>query len=135
MDTCRICGARLFDGTGYCSRCYAPVVPTSEEIAAAEVELAAAGGVWQPPPKPMDPWRPDARHTAETAPAVVSRWRAGDLSFSTPVKIVITVAVGVGVPVGAVVFGGAFGVWLVGVWSVAVTPRVVKDLWRYTRIS
>ena len=135
METCRICRARLFEGIAYCSRCYAPVVPTEEEIAAMASELAAAVGPWQAPPKPMEPWHPDERHTRSRDPVVESRWRPGVLSFSLPTKIAITFAVVFGVPFLALVLGGVFGMWLVAIWSITVTPRVLRDLWRRTRIS
>ena len=98
-------------------------------------ELGAATGPWQAPPKPMEPWQADERHTRSRDPKVESRWRAGVLSFSLPTKIAITFAVAIGVPVLALVLGGILGIWLVGVWSISVSPRVLRDLWKRTRIS
>ena len=135
MENCRICSARLFEGAAHCSRCFAPLVPTEEEVAAAKVELAAASGLWQPPPRPMEAWRADERHTREDVSKVESRWRPGVFSFSLPVKIGITFVVALGVPLMALVLGGLLGMWLVVLWSISVTPRVLRDLWRRTRIS
>jgi hypothetical protein len=135
MEMCRICGARLFEGVAYCTRCYAPVIATDEEIAVTTSELVAAVGPWQAPSQPMEPWRPDERHTRPGDPTVHSRWRSGVLSFSLPIKIAITFLAALGVPLLALAWGGVLGMWLVGVWSISVTPWVLRDLWRRTRIS
>jgi hypothetical protein len=135
VETCRICSARLFDGGAHCSRCFAPVVPTEEEIATAKVELAAASGRWQPASLATESWRADERHTRTAEPKIESRWLSGVLSFSGPTKIAISLVVVFGVPLIALVLGGLFGMWLVAIWSITVTPRVLRDLWRRTRIS
>ena len=135
METCRVCGALLFEGIAYCSRCYAPIVVTEEELAATTSELGAATGPWQAPPRPMQPWEADERHTRSRDPRVESRWRSGVLSFSFPIKFAITFVVALGVPLLALAWGGLLGMWLVAIWSISVTPRVLRDLWKRTRIS
>jgi hypothetical protein len=135
METCRFCGARLFDGAGHCTRCFSPVVPSEDEIQTALVEVAAASGNWKPPPKPMDPWVADDRHTRERAPTIHSRYRAGVLSFSLPAKIALMVLVVAGIPFLAWAIAGALAVGPILIWSITATPRALRDLWKRTRIT
>jgi len=124
----------LFTGATHCARCLAPITPSESEIAEAAVDVAVAAGRWHDPARQADVWRPDVRHT-EPRPAMIhSRIRGGVLSFSLPTKIALTFTVVLGVPLIAwqVANGLAFGP--IAIWSITVTPRVLRDLWRRTRI-
>jgi hypothetical protein len=135
MERCRICGARLFEGATHCARCLTPIAPTKEEVAEAAIDVAAASGRWHDPRLQTQGWRADERHTAPSAPAVYSRVRAGALSFSLPVKIALSILVVVGVPFFFYEFAGPLALGPIMLWSIIVPPRVLRDLWRRTRVS
>jgi hypothetical protein len=135
VETCRICGARLFDGLAHCARCLAPVEPTEAEIAEAMIDVAAVAGRWQPPRPAAQGRRSDQPDTFTRREKVHSRWRPGVLSFSLPVKIAITVGVVLGVPFLAYTISGPLAIGPILIWSITVTPRALRDLWRRTRVA
>jgi hypothetical protein len=135
METCRFCGAHLFEGAEYCSQCFAAVEAGEEEVAAGLVEVHAAGGRWRDPKPYVAPWEADARHTSPKRKPVFSRWRAGAFSFSTPVKLAISFLVVVAVPMFFWVFTGGLAIGSILIWFIVVPPRVLRDLWRRTRVQ
>jgi hypothetical protein len=125
----------MSSGAEFCPRCFAPVTITEEEIAAGMVEVHAAGGRWRDPRRASVPWSPDAVHTARRPKPVLSRWRRGTFSFSVSVKLAITVLVVVVIPLFAFRVSGALAIGPVLIWLIVVPPRVLRDLWRRTRVS
>ena len=135
MERCRICRARLFDGAAFCARCLTPVAPTDEELAEATVDVAAAAGRWHRPRERSEQWHPDPVHTDPRPVQVHSRWRPGVFSFSLPTKIVLAFVVVLGVPYLAWQVSGPLAIGPIAIWHIIVTPRVLRDLWRRTRVG
>ena len=81
-----------------------------------------------------DPWAADARHTEPLPPKVHSRWKASPQSFSGPVKVALTLVITLGVPYLFYAVAGAFSLGGIALWTIIVTPRTVRDLWRRTRV-
>jgi hypothetical protein len=135
MESCRLCSAHLFDGAEFCPRCFTPVIPSDEEIAAGLVEVHAAGGRWRDPRPIPVPWAPDLVHTEPRGKPVLSRWRRGVFSFSTPVKLAISFLVVIGIPWIMWMMSGGLGIGSVMIWYIVVPPRVLRDLWKRTRVS
>jgi len=134
MERCRICGARLFEGSTHCARCLSPIEATEGEIAEAVVDVAAASGRWRDTSAHRDVWRPDVRHIEPGTSQVHSRVRAGVFSFSLPTKIAITAVVALGLPFVAWQLTGGLAILSIAFLSITVTPLVLRDLWRRTRI-
>lgn len=108
--------------------------PTEGELAEARVDVAAASGKWHEPRRPAEGWRPDAVHTDLVPPKLYSRWRGGVLSFTLPTKLMLTFAVVLMVPWMAWKFSGPLAIGPIAIWHIIVTPRVLGDLWRRSRI-
>jgi len=133
METCRFCGARLFEGAGYCARCLTPIAASEEDVAEGLVDVAAAGGRWADPRGPAGVHRADEYAPAPPAPKVHSRWGAGATSFGPATKIIVTMFI-VLVPV---LMWKVLGLWAIEfglVWCAAVAPLVLRDLWKRTRV-
>ena len=134
MAECRSCGAHLFDGATFCARCLTPITPSDAEVQQGLVDVAAAGGRWVDRSATTASWNADPRHVAPLPAKEHSRWKASPQSFSGPVKVLMTVIVGVGVPYLFFAVANGLAIGPMAVWSIIVTPRVVRDLWRRTRV-
>lgn len=97
-------------------------------------EVAAAGGRWVDRAPTTAQWHSDPRHTAPLPPKEHSRWKASPVSFPGPVKVALTVAVAFGIPCLFYAVAGALALGPMAIWSIIVTPRSVRDLWRRTRV-
>lgn len=73
-------------------------------------------------------------HTEPKGPQLHSRWRAGVLSFSLPTKLAVTFTVVIGIPWLAWQFSGPLAIGPIAIWHIIVTPRVLRDLWKRTRV-
>ena len=133
MESCRWCGARLFGGA-FCPRCFQPVAVSDEEQALAIGEIRAASQPWSPSPERDDRWSPAARHTAPAPAKRYSRWSAGSISFSGPVKVFLTLIAVVGVPFAFYIVSGPLAVGPILIWWLTIAPRAVRDLWRRVRV-
>jgi len=134
MEDCRSCGAHLFEGSSFCARCLTPVEPAAEEVSRGIVEVAAAGGRWIHRGPTASRWRSDPRYTEPLPPKEHSRWKASPVSFPGPVKVALTVAVVFGIPYLFYAVAGALALGPIAIWSIIVTPRSVRDLWRRSRV-
>jgi len=134
MADCRSCGARLFENSTFCARCLTPIETDESEVRQGLVDVAAAGGRWVDRAPAPAQWSADPRHTAPLPPKEHSRWKASPASFSGPVKMILTLAIALGIPFAFYVVAGPLAIGAIAIWSIIVTPRVVRDLWRRTRV-
>ena len=89
MDACRACGAHLSEDLDWCGQCLTPVQ---------RVEVGTAAD----PRGPAAPWarQPGARAPEEAPKTQFSRWKAGPTSFGAGGRILLTLAILVGVVIG-----------------------------------
>jgi hypothetical protein len=133
METCRVCDARLHVSSSFCARCLTPIAPSEDDVAGGLVDVAAAGGRWRDPQPPGGSWKPEERLTAPAPPKTHSRWRSSELTFGPAGKIAISVVV-LGLPLLAWKLLGMWAIEFTLLWTVIMVPRVMRDVWKRSRV-